>query len=342
MLKNGWIAFIFMLVLAPTYVAANAYCSLRDPVSAIHYLYPTATNHQSIVKIVGKEARASLGEALPFDLHFNELGKHTLYVALNEREPTGLIHARTELAEKGLIEVAWALDLDLSVQSFYIQRCRLAECKDENINFLREYMKGKTFEEVLSMYNSGDKVFFEELFYKSEDLRSLTTSILQSALKTIVITDLVWKDDIDKFNSIALAQQYFPNAVAAEKIQYELSNKELSELNNKFGSDAMYIDHDSISSLKVSNAGGKTLAYFVNAEWGVDDSAGEFSWLISPRGEVIAVQPKSSWPSLEIKNSFNTVIGQSVKAPSECSTFAEVTASELFHASGIYKQRFVK
>ena len=104
----------------------------------------------------------------------------------------------------------------------------------------------------------------------------------------------------------------------------------------------MYINRDSISSLRISNAAGETLAYFVNSEWGAGKSSGEFSWLISPRGEVIAVQPKSSWPSLEIEDSFNTVIGQSVKSPSECSTFAEVTASELFYVSGIHKQRFIK
>ena len=131
MLKKWLITISCVLSMVPTFVAANAYCSLRDPVSAIQYLYPAATNHQSIVKVVGKEARASLSDVLPFTLHFNELGKHTLYVALNDRKPSGLIHARTELTDRGLIEIAWALDLDLSIKNFYIQRCRLAECKDE-------------------------------------------------------------------------------------------------------------------------------------------------------------------------------------------------------------------
>ena len=342
MLKKWLITISCVLSMVPTFVAANAYCSLRDPVSAIQYLYPAATNHQSIVKVVGKEARASLSDVLPFTLHFNELGKHTLYVALNDRKPSGLIHARTELTDRGLIEIAWALDLDLSIKNFYIQRCRLAECKDEKIEFLRNFVKGKTFEEVLSLYNSADKELYEELFYQTEEMRSLISSIIQSALKTMVITDLVWKKDIEKLSSIALAKQYYPEAAVAEKIEYELSNKELMDLKSKFGNDVTYINHDSISSLKISDASGKNIAYFVNAEWSVENNTGEFSWLISPQGEIVAVQPKSSWPSLEIEDSFNTVVGKNVKSPAECGTFAEVTASELFYVSGIHKQRFIK
>ncbi len=125
------------LMCIPSIVSANAYCSLRDPMAAIHHLYPQATDHQSIVKVVDKEARNAVSEQLPFTLHFNELGKHTLYVALDDKTPTGLIHARSELSDWGIVEIAWALNFDLSVHNFYIQRCRIPACSDSNLNFLK-------------------------------------------------------------------------------------------------------------------------------------------------------------------------------------------------------------
>jgi len=197
-----------IIIFAPSMAGANAYCSLRDPISAIQYLFPEATNHKSIVKIVGKNARGALSDALPFNMHFNELGKHTLYVAQVGYKPTGFIHARTELTDGGLVEIAWAMDLDLSVKNFYIQRCRLAECKDENLSFLRSLLKNKTFEEVLAIYNSENTNFNQELANKSEKLRSLSLSMIQSALKTIVITDFVWKKDIENISSVAFAKKY--------------------------------------------------------------------------------------------------------------------------------------
>jgi len=122
----------------------------------------------------------------------------------------------------------------------------------------------------------------------------------------------------------------FLQSLLLKNTESELSKIELADLDNKFSDDVAFINHDSVSSLRVSDQNGSTLAYLVNAEWVADNNAGLFSWLISPQGEVIAVQP--------IKSSFNTIIGKNIKASSECSTFAELAASELFQISGIGKQ----
>ncbi len=326
----------------PVVVWANAYCSLRDPVVAIHNLFPTASNHKSIVKIVGKDARVALKDVLPFTLHFNELGKHTLYVALRGNDAKGFIHARTELTEKGLVEIAWALNLDLSVEDFYIQRCRNVACKDENIKFLRQYIKNKSFEEVLAIYHLKDTLFSEELSHKTEEVQSLVRSIIQSALKTMVVTELVWGDDIEKISSLAFAKQHYPHASNAKKIRTSLSKVELKKIQQKFGNDVNYINHETVNSFKITDDNQNTLAYFVKAGWNAGKNSGKFSWLISPLGKVMAVRPNSSWPNLEIESSFNTVVGQNIKSPSNCSTFAEVAISELFHVSGIFTHKGIK
>ena len=77
-------------------VSAQAYCGLRDPVRNIYRIYPEADAYRSIVRSVDKRTRTLVSERLPFTLHFNELAKHTVYVAVKETLPVGLVHVRSE------------------------------------------------------------------------------------------------------------------------------------------------------------------------------------------------------------------------------------------------------
>lgn len=71
-----------LFVFSLQYSYADAYCSLRDPLAQIQQLYPQKTNQLSIVKTVDTSTRNLVKLALPRnDLHFSELGRHTLYVA---------------------------------------------------------------------------------------------------------------------------------------------------------------------------------------------------------------------------------------------------------------------
>ena len=57
-------------------------------------------------------------------IHLNDLGQHTLYLVLKNKVPIGFVHARTELGQMGAIELIWAMDLDLSIVDFRVQRSR--------------------------------------------------------------------------------------------------------------------------------------------------------------------------------------------------------------------------
>ena len=59
-------------------IQAQAYCALRDPVRQIGELYP-GHSYVSHVGVVTTAARKEVSNRLPFTLHFNELGSHTLY-----------------------------------------------------------------------------------------------------------------------------------------------------------------------------------------------------------------------------------------------------------------------
>ena len=72
---------------------AEAFCALRDPVSSIYQLYPNANAYRSIVRTVDKQTREHVISHLPsLRLHFSEMGRHTLYVALQDGKKLGYVH----------------------------------------------------------------------------------------------------------------------------------------------------------------------------------------------------------------------------------------------------------
>lgn len=88
-----------LLLLLSVETQAVAYCALRDLVNTIYTLFPEADAYRSSVKTIGRSARQAVLDQLPFKIHFNELGRHTLYMALQNGDVIGMVHARSEMTE---------------------------------------------------------------------------------------------------------------------------------------------------------------------------------------------------------------------------------------------------
>jgi len=133
---------------------AQAYCALRDPVRQVYELYPGATSYRSIVRTVGAKHRLIIAERLPFTMHFTELGRHTLYAALDGNKPIGLVHVRSERGQWGLVEIAWATDLDMRIVDFKFQRCRERAKSLLDTEEFRAQLIGKGVGDLVGMLNS--------------------------------------------------------------------------------------------------------------------------------------------------------------------------------------------
>lgn len=173
-----------------------AYCSLRDPVVAINSLYPLASNHKSIVRTVDQSARVTLSKKMPFTLHHKEIGKHTVYMVLRDMNPLGFVQARSEISEYGLIEIAWAISPDMTIDGMAFQRCRSPKCNEKLRNNVIEKISGMGFKELLSLVSDDGRTFSnsgKELFSSSDPLHM---TLLRSAIKTVSVTELLWNDVI--------------------------------------------------------------------------------------------------------------------------------------------------
>ncbi|WP_293269096.1 hypothetical protein [Neptunomonas sp.] len=187
------VAIVAFLVSIPV---SAAFCSLRDPVIAIQSLYPEATQHRSIIRPINQKMRGEVAKRLPFTIHHNEIGKHTLYQVLKGAASIGFVQARSELSEWGLIEIAWAISSDMKIESLAFQRCRSPECNDTLKNEIEAVIQGKSFAELLLLVSTDGQSLSEqakEVFLTNPAMHLL---ILSSALKTLAITELAWGDVI--------------------------------------------------------------------------------------------------------------------------------------------------
>ncbi|SFG84590.1 hypothetical protein [Neptunomonas qingdaonensis] len=187
------IVFLFMSIADPV---SAAFCSLRDPVLAIQRLYPGVTRHRSIVRPIDQEIRNQVAARLPFTLHHNEIGKHTLYQVMDDDHLIGFVQARSELSDWGMVEIAWAISPDMRIVGLIFQRCRSSDCNETLKNKVLVAFRGRSFTRLLGLMSADGESLSEEgkAFFSPDSAMPLL--MLSSALKTLAVTELAWGDVI--------------------------------------------------------------------------------------------------------------------------------------------------
>lgn len=324
---------IFGLLTPVKNVDARAYCALRDPVKAIKLLFPESAKHHSIVKAVNADVRDKLGELLPFTLHFNELGKHTLYVVSNEgQEAIGFVHVRSELTKWGLVEIAWGFKPDLTVRNVYFQRCRIPDCKGQYLTDILELTVGKSYGELLNYISPDGETLKPELAKKYDKASPFILAAIKSGLKTIMVTSTVWQMEVMKINRQLLINHNFNGVSKIALNNMSVSNERLVELEKLMGGGGSVINRESTKVFNLSQEG-VDIGAIVTADWRDGDFLGTFNWLFDPEGEVLAIQPIPGWPDAEISKSFEELKGTKLNDADECHSAAELAGYELYFLS---------
>ncbi|MEO1924848.1 MAG: hypothetical protein ABGY08_02475 [Gammaproteobacteria bacterium] len=194
------IKYIIVIVLSiwvsPAY--SVAYCALRDPVDKIYKLFPEATTYRSIVHEIDGTVQQQVKSQMSFSIHQNELGQHTLYIAMDEQRALGIVHARSEVGLWGLVEIVWALDFDMNVLDFMFQRCRERACKQLSDVSFRQIIQNKSVPE-LAILLKQDTTFNSPSITDDEDAKALVETIIRSAIKTVLVTQYSWHDQLQEY-----------------------------------------------------------------------------------------------------------------------------------------------
>lgn len=299
----------------------QAFCALRNPITSIQQMYPEATTYRSIVRTIDRDIRKTVAERLPpHTLHFGELGRHTLYVPMAGQRPLGLVHVRSEESKWGLIEIAWALDFELRIEGFLFQRCR-----DKTKSVLEEegfqsQLKGKNFEELKQLWLADDGELDPRKWNIPESAKMLGNAVVRCGLKTILVTDLAWEEDIAGLKELNWIVAELNDAVKVEALNLQPADLILLQ-----GDDFAVKQMQRV--LDVEERG---IGWLLWIDVQLPDGIVSTYWIVDSEMNLRRVGAVNAWPDKHVRLAFDQLAGSSiVKMEAEgCSGQAQILAKQ--------------
>ncbi len=331
MKQSGRIVWLFILFsLLPAQVFAQAYCALRDPASHIQQLYPDSNQFRSIVKTVDESARDYVAENMPPNaLHFGELGRHTLYVALRDKEILGLVHVRSEESRWGLVEIAWSMDLGLKVQDYSFQRCRSRVRKVMEANNIKDQFRGKTFSEMKVFLAEDGRSANREALNVPDNAAELAAVVVRNGLKTLLVTRQVWAMEIEALQMLKNAQLAFPAAQQIQLAEQTPTSPAVTvALKSAFGNASIGTDRAQIKLARVLDHQGNALGVIYRAQHTISGEPLTLWWAIRTDLTIEAINADTPWPSSQVESVFKQLTGKTFNNSESCGNRAELMALE--------------
>ncbi len=310
-------------------VDAQAYCALRDPNRQIFELFPQADSFRSIVRTIGEATRQDVAERLPFTLHFNELGRHTVYVAQKEGQTLGLVHVRSEASRWGLVEVAWAFDLDLRVHGFLFQRCRDRSKPLFELSEVRSRVNGKNFAELEELLEPDGMALRAEALPLPERGLALGTALVRNGLKTIATTESAWADDIWQLRAESVARR--ANATIREVVALRrLYGPEVREaLTSAIGPNGSGVVRAESRGWELLDERKAWVGRLLVTRWQHSPYDLELYWVSDEHGTLTAVEVQGAWPDPDLRLAIESNVGANLGAHFECAGSVELLVHEV-------------
>ena len=292
-------------------VHAQAYCALRDPDVRIYELYPDANRYRSVIRTVDNSARTRIQKHSKLDLHFSELGRHTLYVPMENNLPLGLVHVRPEQGSWGLVEIVWSLGLDLTVRDFQFQRCRESGVGAVASEDFKAQIRGQSVEALRRMLSPDGETVTAEVKIE-EGARPLAALVIRCAIKTTLVTGTTYEQDIDLLRLFARGQGAFPS-VSTFKTVHPVYTDALHGLlhERKLGPLPAGVSRREISLLRALNAERKTQGLVIGVPWGGKRNV---VWLALGADHVLrGVRFEGQFPDEATQQEFLDMVGRSIQ-----------------------------
>ena len=309
--------------------AGTAFCALRDPGREIRLLAPDYERYSSVVRTIATESRAKILEEVPFSIHFDELGQHTLYAVRGEEDFIGYVHVRSESFKWGLVRIAWLMNTNLEITSYRFQRCRSPWRSELESPAVSERIIGKTIGELTGMLSPDGSRLRPEAAPVPESARDLMAVLVRSAIKTRVVTGIVWAREVGKIKAESLARELFGGGMRLsqdlglydEHAQVALTQRGLAK--------SIGFDRSRVFRWRVVDQAGAPTGSVFCAPWSAGGERAMLCWVLTAEGQILAVEDVQR--SLESSTSklFQKLIGRQFGGEEECKTACELAALEI-------------
>ena len=310
-------------------LSSQGHSALRDPERSVFASFPEADGYRVIVRPVGKEVRAEVQERIPFSIHFNELGNHAVYAALRGRRPLGLIHARTEEGKWGLIEIEWALDLDLVIRDFKLHRCRSRYREAVEQSEFAKSLIGRDVRQLSRLIDDKGRVNPKAGAIPPGGER-LAETVIKSAIKTLILTDSAWRSDIARLRDLDLGLRAFPEGTIRRLLPpKEAVLRSTSKIR-------------SLRALLVRDDRGRRLGRVLSTQVAFGSGTMEVEWILDTDGRVRQIDAPRGWPDARTRLEFKRLEGRRVESVEPPTKETEQIAAELTTIVATLKEPGVK
>jgi hypothetical protein len=308
----------------------EAFCALRDPVREIRLLVPEYKLYESNPQTISAKLRETILEEMPFDIHFDELGKHTLYRVEDEGGDVSFIHVRSEAFKWGLVRVAWRLNSDLEVVGFRFQRCRSPyRAELESSKQVSESLVGRSFGELRSLLTPDGKGLRSDSSIVSEEAKSLLVVLIRSAIKTRVVTGEVWQDWIGEQKATELSTAIFGSGAKVSLASNDYGQKSMEALRSQGLRESVGFSRREVRSWTIQGPDSAPLGGVYFTPWSAGKEAADLYWVLDVDGRILTVEDSKETLSQEAKALFSALTGRVFERDETCSTACELAALEL-------------
>jgi hypothetical protein len=335
-----WIGLLLLAVIStPGDVYAQryeAFCSLRDPVREIRLLVPGYRLYESNLETISAKLREEILKEIPFDVHFDELGKHTLYRVEGSEGELSFVHVRSEAFKWGLVRIAWRMNSDLEVIGFRFQRCRSPYRNElESSEEVLKSLVGKSTKELRVLLSEDGQELRSDLTLVSEEAQGLLLVLIQSAIKTRVVTGVVWPEWVGEQKATELSRGLFGEN-AEVNVRLETYDQRAQEALQSQGlRETVGFSRAEVRSWTIQKPGPVSLGEVYFTPWAAGGEAANLYWVLDVDGRILAVEDAQGTLSKETKSLFSALVGRLFEGDETCSTACELAALEvsLLHAA---------
>ncbi len=322
--------------------AQAANCALRNPDRQIYQIFPEATNYRSIVTRVDVDLKLRIEKELGSELSIADLGKHTAYLVLKDGVPLGFVHARTEAGRRGSIELVWAIDLDLSIKDFRVQRSRDKHTDVIESDGFRQKLIGLDLRGMSNLLTTGNDDIDLAALQVPADARSIVHTAVMCGLKTRIITELAFHDSIQPARLLGLVHRYFPQTAKVTKVASPFGAETAARVGEAVGSTPDQVDRGSFTLLWALGPDDQVQGALVFAVWAAHPGNPETWWAVSGEAVIRDIVLVGDLDD-EIRQQFSALRGKDLTslAPLEASAgpparcAAEVLAVLAIHGLGV-------
>ena len=308
---------------------AEAFCALRDPNREIRLLSPKYESFDSIIRKISQEERVKILKEVPFPIHFDELGQHTLYVVRGKEEVSGYVHVRSEPFSWGLVRIAWMMDTNLDVTGFRFQRCRSPHRAELESEAILSQFSDKSIRELSLLLTPDGERLSSERFKVSEGAEELASLLIRSAIKTRVVTGIVWESEFTTYKALELSQEHFGKGASVTKMHDNYDAVDQRELVGQGLKNSIGFARSEVRSWSFKHKGKGDLGEVFYTPWAGGEERARLLWVLDSKGRVLAVDDPQRSLSAKSTKLFQQLVGRSFTGDEECTTASELAALEL-------------